>query len=121
MKPIYETGATSHAINDLILWAENTKELTMIRDSIYSRALSKGDIINLKHKDKGFSNDNFYEALSRAFHKLLIVAKLSYIEKFPNDSHHITDINYSQKQEFCNLYAEGFKNWCLDNSKICLR
>lgn len=27
MKTIYETGATSHAVNDLILYTDNTREL----------------------------------------------------------------------------------------------
>jgi len=79
--PLYETGATNHAVNDLILFTDNTRELAESRDSIYQMWLDFGSSGTTPH----------YERFIRLFNK----AKQRYISEFPNfeDHKHISLMN----------------------------
>lgn len=112
----YETGATSHAVNDLILFADNTKELVELRDSIYKRAFDRNDIISAKFKVSG--ENAGINALTAAFSNLLREAKKQYIKEFPHDHDHIKDLHfaYDGGKEFCQLYAHDFNNWKQENN-----
>lgn len=106
MKTIFETGATSHAINDLVLFTDNTKELADIRDEIYL------DIINAGW----FGTGKKFER----FNPLLISAIRRYIAEFPEwiDHRHITlgNLTIDQQNEFCQLYVNYFEIWKKENS-----
>jgi hypothetical protein len=101
MKTIFETGATSHAVNDLILFADNTRELVEIRDEIYK------DIIN-----------NNRPLMWKSFLNLSGAAKIAYRKEFKNieDHSHIRNMTESQTKEFCLLYLHDFNNWKLDHN-----
>jgi hypothetical protein len=45
-KVIYETGATSHAVNDLVLFTDDTRELAELRDTIYESVSAKDSCTN---------------------------------------------------------------------------
>lgn len=113
MKPntvTYETGATSHAVNDLILFADNTRELAAKRDSIYEMALQPGIYQATFNVNGPIAAKN---ALSDMFTSLLRMAKDYYIKEFPDSHAHISDIKHwdDQGREFCRLYADDFENW----------
>lgn len=95
-KIIYETGATSHAVNVLILFTDNTRELAELRDAIYSACADFNVTCDLDR-----------------FLKLLNVAKSAYIQTFPDreDHAHIYGLTQKQAIEFCGLYANDFDNW----------
>lgn len=96
----YETGATSHAVNDLILFTDNTRELAELRDSIYTTCVDMRLTCDLDR-----------------FLKLLNAAKAAYIKEFPNteDHAHIYGLSQIQIIEYCGLYAANFENWKKEN------
>lgn len=96
----YETGATSHAVNDLILFTDNTRELSELRDSIYSACADLNVMCDLYR-----------------FLKLLTKAKTIYIKTFPakEDHAHISGLSQKQTIEFCGLYVADFENWKLEH------
>lgn len=111
-KEIYETGATSHAVNNLILFTDTTPELTELRDKIYSRALTPGDIVYAKFNVLGALAGN--ASLKNAFSRLLRAAIEKYKLEFKQDAdQEITSIRrYDDKgNEFAKIYVAGFHNW----------
>lgn len=101
----YETGATSHAVNDLILFADNTRELTELRDNIYKNWMEKG-------------NPYGHEwTLTDQFQTLLQETEWLYRKQFPNKADHSHTFLTAQRgkekevHEFCSLYANDFENW----------
>ena len=97
--PLFETGATNHAVNDLVLFTDNTKSLAELRDSIYQNLLEFGNFGTTPH----------YERFIKLFKK----AKERYIREFPNfENHkHIFLMNSEQIREYCQLYVKDFENW----------
>lgn len=92
---IYETGATSHAVNDLILFTDNTKELDELRDKIYTMY--------------AYVNDKPYpEEMNRLYY----AAKTAYYNEFGiQNSNHIKNMLGNEMLEYCTLYANDFQNW----------
>lgn len=129
MKTKFETGASTHAINDLILFAENTKKLAVLRDEIYMQGVkpSDNDIIKC-HLSGFFGNgecpgypgpirDRVKGILQKRFNRLFCETLEAYKKEFP-DNHYqsrgnIGDnvITYDEQEEFCQLYANDFENW----------
>lgn len=113
---LYETGATSHAVNDLILFTDNTRELAELRDKIYSD-YKEGTTIPLWQ----FRN------------KLFPLSVALYKKEFPNfyDHQHIVSeaethgihkgtFTVEQMEEFCRLYVNDFENWKRENLNLPL-
>lgn len=102
MKPktTYETGATSHAVNDLILFTDNTRELAELRDSIYTACVDMKLTCDLDR-----------------FLKLLKAANSAYLKEFPNkeDHSHIYGLSQNQIIEYCGLYVSDFEKWKQEN------
>lgn len=110
-KIIYETGATSHAVNDLILLTDNTRELAEKRDSIY-RAMHQMDLI-AKSANLSTDWDNTH------FIKLLRDAKTAYyIEFAAHENAHINGMTSAENREFCQLYLDDYDNWKSENGYI---
>jgi hypothetical protein len=95
----FETGASCHVVNDLILFADNTADLAAIRDRIYSNAFNDG----LNHTP-----------LKLTFEQLFNAAKKQYLKEMP-DSPHIRNTTLPDMYEFCQLYADDFSNWIAEN------
>jgi hypothetical protein len=97
--PIFETGATDHPVNDLILFTDNTRELAELRDLIFQTWVDFGN----------FGTSPHYERFIKLFNK----AKNRYITEFPcfDDHKHISLMNGDQIREFCQLYVNDFNNW----------
>lgn len=90
---IFETGATTHAVNELILFTDTTSELSELKDNIYKQVIHK----------QSCPNDIFLN--------LLIASQERYNKEFPKRSRHIVYMSKSEELEYCNLYASGFNNW----------
>lgn len=106
MTTTYETGATSPAVNDLILFADNTRELAKLRDEIYMQDVKPSD------------NDIIVKGILQVrFNRLFYETIMAYKKEFPNDYYltrgEIGDnvITYAEQEEFCKLYADDFDNW----------
>jgi hypothetical protein len=92
----FETGATSHAVNDLVLFTDNTRELAQLRDNIY---FTHQKLDNKTVKPEDFSH-------------LFTSAMQGYIKEFGRmNSKHISAITREEKREFCELYAKDFEDW----------
>jgi hypothetical protein len=109
-KITFETGATSHAVNDLILFTDNTRELVEKRDSIYKLAIEPG-IYMAELKVNG-KTKAFY-TLAKMFTSLLREAVAAYKKEFPTSHSHIAHMYHWSKdgEEYCRLYAADFENW----------
>lgn len=93
---IFETGATTHAVNDLILYTDNTRELAELRDHIY----------------KGYLDGTGDNPTVIAMSELYRAAKGAYIKEFGrSNSLHIVRLTTGEVTEYCNLYVKEFNNW----------
>lgn len=114
----YETGAINHAVNDLILFTDNTRHLAKLRDSIYNQSL------NINNTDRR-------QWLVSKFNGLYIEARETYKKEFPRflDHQHIVaevetwgvhkgKFTHEQFMEYCMLYADNFEHWKTEHGKI---
>lgn len=110
----YETGATSHAVNDLILFTDNTRELAEKRDSIYKLATQPGIYMAQLNVNGPLKAKH---TLANMFSFLLRLSIEFYKKEFPDSHQHISKIRHwdEQGKEFCMLYANDFENWKLEN------
>ena len=97
---IFETGATSHAVNDLILFTDNTRELAELRDSIY-KEWADGAPFTPSQKDKSKSR----------FDRLFYASAERYRKQFPTSHNHIITMDLSEMEQYTLLYAYDFDNW----------
>jgi hypothetical protein len=99
-KVIFETGATSHAVNDLILFTDNTRELAELRDGIYTMMWQ----FDLMGNPTTWDNSRF--------DKLLNKARALYANTFGgDDSIHVINMKTEAKDEYKQLYMKDFENW----------
>jgi len=99
-KVIFETGATSHAVNELILYTNQTRELAELRDSIYTEWAN-----NIP-----FTPSPTDKTKSR-FDKLFYAAADAYRKEFPASHNHIITMDLSEMEQYTLLYAYDFDNW----------
>lgn len=90
----FETGATSHAVNELILFTDNTRELAELRDRIY-----------VKMKEDNTSSYNPFN-----FERLLTMSSHQYRRE-------IGDIRMTdnEKMEYLFIYSDRFVDWKQEN------
>lgn len=100
MKTTYETGATSHAVNDLILFADNTRELTELRDKIYTK-WATGELC--PH--------------SLHFNELLKASIAVYRSELGfKNSYHVANLTIDERIEFMDLYTSEYEIWKQEHS-----
>lgn len=93
----FETGATSHAVNDLILYTDNTRSLAEERDRIYKIFADEGETPKIQD-------------ISQLYRK----AKNEYLKEFPSPNYknlHIRQMTGKEIEEYCNLYIADFPTW----------
>ncbi len=102
-KIIYETGATSHAVNDLILFTDNTRELAEFRDKIYIDWAKVGSFGTTAH----------YERFIPLYNK----AVKQYKKEFPSfeDHKHIICMDGIECREYAQLYVNDFETWKIEH------
>ena len=119
---IFESGATSHAVNDLILFTDHTRELAEMRDGFYKKIIAQ---------NKAFSrSESFPELEIHYFHlfsRLSLYAIKRYKQEFPNyeDHKHLSHVKLisdkpgtwtdEQLGEYVTLYLKDFNNWKKEN------
>lgn len=94
---IYETGATSHEVNELVLFTQNTAELAAMRDSLFMK----------------FSESN--PPHWKQFYTLLDAAKSAYRNDVITQ---LARISEEQEKEFCILYCSLFKEWKREEKRV---
>jgi len=110
IKETYETGATSHAVNDLILFTDNTRALAERRDFIYRKYANPNPLERPVRNPIGKMKEEFKDVL---FH----YAKRMYLTEFANyDNKHIKEMDAAQEEEFAELYYKDFESWKIDHS-----
>lgn len=100
-KTTFETGATSAAVNELILYTDNTAKLAAMRDKIYEH-------IEMCELDKTLKTPS-----KIIFTNLMDAAEGQYFWEFGNgkESAHIKKISSHQRDEYCHIYANRFADW----------
>lgn len=93
---IFETGATTHAVNDLILFTDNTRELAEFRDAIYSDWVEAGNFGT--------------ERLANRFVPLFKEAQNTYCREL-SDHKHIALMAGNDIFEYCQLYVDDLNSW----------
>jgi hypothetical protein len=93
----YETGATSPAVNNLVLFTDNTRELAALRDDIY-KACADGTI-------------SPYNCHWQFYYDLFSLAVKRY--KAETKSH--IKLNDKQRSEFSKLYFIELDAWKKEN------
>lgn len=103
-KETHETGATSHAVNDLILFTDETRELAELRDSIYMHFISDS---------RPFIKDEplYLEIAMKFMCDLRPAAAKRYKQEIPNSHDHISKMNTGDYAEYADLYASDFETW----------
>lgn len=100
----FETGASTHAVNDLILFTDNTPVLAKLRDAIYN------DITEAGYFGTG--------AKYLRFMPLFEAARKHYIHEFKNrGAGHIIRMTYEEISEYCQLFINDLDNWKSENKK----
>ena len=99
----FETGATSFAVNDVILFTDSTKELAEVRDSIYSEWVKDEHTYKNRLPLSDRMNNLFFDAVAK------------YKKQFPQDHWHISRMGATDINEYSNLYAADFENWKQEN------
>jgi hypothetical protein len=100
-KVIFETGATSAAVNELILYTDSTEQLAALRDEFYIDELP------------GYFNPN---ARKKSLVNALVTLCHTAITRYTNEmgyvnSKHIRDLTSDQISEYCQIYANRFPEW----------
>lgn len=93
----FETGATSHEVNELILHADNDARLAGERDGIYQMAVNGN-----------WNNARLHQQFKRIFSYM---TETSYNKEVPSEK---IQLNEEQRNEFAQLYTDGFTNWKRD-------
>lgn len=98
----YETGATSHAVNELVLYVDTTSTLAAMRDECYQRFYESHGVLT--------GEAQFRTGLAH----LLNSAVHQWTQEFKSIKKEVTDmraLNKSQRAEFVELYKKDFNNW----------
>ena len=109
MKPntvTYETGATSHAVNDLILFADNTARIAARRDEIFKKYLKPSPKLS-----------DWYKSMEKEFEKVLLPYAMHqyWVEFGESSSKHISNLGKSEHEEFGKLFTADFEDWKSDH------
>lgn len=94
-KTIFETGATSAAVNELILYTDNTRELAEKRDLYFAKAANGTRSLAI------CIIDLYWDAI--AFYK----------KEFPYGAEYkpVKDMTQIDRNEYATIYANRFADW----------
>lgn len=92
--PVFETGATSAAVNELILYTDNTRELAEKRDKYFYRA-------EIGRSLEMCIIDLYWDAIN------------AYKKEFPYGAEYspVKDMTQIERHEYCQIYANRFAEW----------
>ena len=102
MKNQFETGATNHRVNDLILWIENDKESFALIEKVF-QAHQTHEIMNL----------NVY-----AFNSSVNEAINKYKKQFPTSHYHILGITPEETADLKKYFFDAYTDWSNENSYL---
>ena len=99
---IYETGATSEKVNNLILFTDTTQQLAAIRDRIYT------SMVHFENMNAANWLLNQIKWDCVQFMELLDFAITRYKIEIDRD---IPELSRDENYEYCLLYLKDFDNW----------
>ena len=102
---MFETGATSDVVNNLVLYTENTALLAAKRDSVFQ------SLKDLDLRKVDLSDAQTLATLSGHFNELLLQARQHYLQEFEKDGDGIFKMNREQCNEYLLIYLGYFRNW----------
>jgi NOL1/NOP2/fmu family ribosome biogenesis protein len=95
---MFENGSYNGNVDNLVLFTDTTKVLTELRNEIYVY---------------GYKNNSTIEEISRYFIKLYFAS----VSRYRQEIKESLKLNAEQKNQFCNIYANRFKNWIEENKE----
>lgn len=98
---MFQTGATTEEVDELILFTDNTSSLAKMRNSVYesvARKIKNGDAPTL-------------EQIEKRFYPMFIKAKTQYAHQVGVD----LPLSPDDGKEFMRIYAEEFPVWAKEN------
>lgn len=108
-KTTYETGATSHAVNDLILFTDNTRELAEYRDKCFAQMANGISITTIMHTLLTTAQERY----KKEFPQFMAHQHIAYeTEKW---GVHNGKFNNEMRQEYIKLYLKDFETWKLEH------
>ncbi len=112
----YETGATSHAVNDLILFTENTRLLAEKRDWLYRHCMD----CNIQNKPiTGHLSDEYKAKADKEYlqgqFKYLLYDTIRLYNKELGDTYSFHALTIKQRNEFARIYANDYTTWKTEN------
>lgn len=99
----YETGANSHAVNELILYIDTTQRLAVKRDEIYKKYIKPSPKLT-----------DWYKSMTKELEKVLLpLAIHQYRMELGEELYKEICFNRDQSEhsEFGEIYARRFYNW----------
>ena len=93
---VFETGATTAVVNELVLYTNQTAALAERRDWIFET-----------HHEA----ESGIEALEEALKDLYYAAVTRYKREFPNGHDHLKHLMASHMWEYLSIYAADFEKW----------
>lgn len=103
---IFETGATSHAVNDLVLFTDTSRESAELRDRIYNEFMA----------DSLVKQDRY--RLPERMTSLFVAAAKQYCREIPDECQHIKILGDRALIEYCDIYANRFESWKNDRNTL---
>jgi hypothetical protein len=104
---IYETGATKHHINSLVLFCDNTGDLINLRDEIYKNHLHETEL----------KPEIFVSLCDAARYRFM--KEVEYDTNVNSEYFKINKMQYkkyySDVLEFCKIYVNRFNDWKFDH------
>lgn len=94
----FETGATTHAVNDLVLFTNTTRELAAKRDAVYKMYVAS--------YNAGYTGSVSWVE----FQPLFLKARDQYCKEI-KDNASVKRIKQKGMEEYCNIYASDYSNW----------
>jgi hypothetical protein len=101
--PQFETGASTHTVNDLILWIENDRESYSFIEKVYQD--------NQTHQIIG-------GVTVRDFRRPVLEGKACYVRNFRTSSEHVRNISTEELTELMRYFFDAYSDWSNENSYL---
>ena len=98
----FETGASTHTVNDLILWIENDRESFSFIEKVY------------QDHQRHIISDLYLGRFRSAINKSIQL----YVAQFPTSSSHVDNISLNEIAELIQYFKNQYSDWSNENSYL---
>ncbi len=99
----FETGASTHTVNDLILWIENDRESYSFIEKVFQG--------NQRHQVIG-------GLTVQHLRRPVMIGITAYRTKFPKDSQHVENMTIDEVNELMKYFFDAYSDWSNENSYL---